>query len=577
MRRAGGNRAVCTTAFPRFLSQAHAGYAVVAVLAIDTFLVLTACRALDDNMLTSWRWVFSAVHPTAVTPVLAAGIALAYALSRVSLPERFFAPFLFFTSFIAATLFWRTPEVIVDASRYFTQARHLEAYGVGYFFAEWGRGIAAWTDMPLVPFLYGVIFKVFGEARVYIQLFTTLLFAATVVLTYRIGRELWSETAGFYGGLFLLAIPYLFTQVPLMLVDVPTMFFVTLALYSFLLALTRGGVRYGALAAVALCLALFSKYSAVLVLPVLGVALFVCLRDGPVTRRAVLRRAGAVVLVAGLLAGAVVAAKLDVISGQVELLRHYQQPGLSRWGESFYSTLLFQVHPFLTVAALYSLYAAMKRRDARYAVACSFVLLMVVLQVERIRYVMMAFPALALMASYGLQEIRDGKLRRFIALSAVASSLTIALFAYTPFLQGISAANVKNAGEYVNATGSGPIEVVALPARGAADINPAIAVPILDLFTARDIIYRYDRPSPGTTGSATSSLRFTWEYRNPAYYAPSDEVPANTVVVISGSPDEPLPGSIAERISTYRLSKAFTASTGIFRYQTIVRVYEKEE
>ena len=93
--------------------------------------------------------------------------------------------------------FWKVPEVIVDASRYFTQAKHLDVYGIGYFLREWGRDINIWTDMPLIPFLYGLIFKLFGESRIYIQAFTTLLFSLTVVLTYNIGKTLWDETVGF--------------------------------------------------------------------------------------------------------------------------------------------------------------------------------------------------------------------------------------------------------------------------------------------------------------------------------------------------------------------------------------------
>ena len=100
----------------------------------------------------------------------------------------------------------------MDASRYFTQAKHLDVYGIEYFLREWGRDINIWTGHAPHSFLYGLIFKLFGESRIYIQAFTTLLFSSTVVLTYNIGKTLWDETVGFYGGLLLLGIPYLFSQ-----------------------------------------------------------------------------------------------------------------------------------------------------------------------------------------------------------------------------------------------------------------------------------------------------------------------------------------------------------------------------
>jgi 4-amino-4-deoxy-L-arabinose transferase-like glycosyltransferase len=145
-------------------------------------------------------------------------------LSRLSLGERYPSFLLFGSSFAVSACFWSEPEVIVDASRYFAEAKYLELYGVGFFLREWGRAIAVWTDLPVVPFFYGLVFKVFGESRLYIQIFTSLLFSLSAVLTSQVGKKLWDEDTGFYAGLLLLGIPYLYS-VPLMLVDVPSMFF----------------------------------------------------------------------------------------------------------------------------------------------------------------------------------------------------------------------------------------------------------------------------------------------------------------------------------------------------------------
>ncbi|MEJ2324977.1 MAG: glycosyltransferase family 39 protein [Nitrospirota bacterium] len=199
-------------------------YLSAALLAFAVFFALYALRFVDDNRLTSWAMVFRGVDVMGLLPVLALGSFAAYVLSG----RRFGPVALGIGSFLAAMLFWREPEMLVDASRYFTQAKHLELYGPGYFLEHWGRGIEAWTDLPLVPFLYGLSFKVFGESRVTIQVLTTLMFSSTVVLTSLIGRDFWDETTGDLGGAFLMAMPYLYTQVPQVLVDVPSMFFVTL-------------------------------------------------------------------------------------------------------------------------------------------------------------------------------------------------------------------------------------------------------------------------------------------------------------------------------------------------------------
>ncbi|MEK9145679.1 MAG: glycosyltransferase family 39 protein, partial [Elusimicrobiota bacterium] len=282
---------------------------------------------LDDNRLTSWRWVFAAADVFWITPVLAAGLFLAAILVRAPFPGRRPAGALFLCSFAVAAVSWGEPEVIVDASRYFTQAKHLELYGLEYFLREWGGQIAAWTDLPLIPLLYGLVFRFAGEDRIYIQIFTTLLFSASVVLTYLIGRTLWDETTGFYAGALLLGMPYLLAQVPLMLVDVPAMFFLLLAVFTTLTALERGGPGHLALASVAVALAFWTKYSAWLFLSVLPVVVAVRFKD---RSHPALVRAGVLIMISMVLIGATLLPVLEVVGAQLRLLQSYQLPGLAR-------------------------------------------------------------------------------------------------------------------------------------------------------------------------------------------------------------------------------------------------------
>lgn len=564
-------------------------FAAVTLLAVGVFLLLAANRGLDNNSLVSWRWVFALVSPGSVLLPICLLVAGSYWFAKRFDCERYAAPILFVAAFAVGTLFWRIPEVIVDASRYFTQAKYLELYGAGYFLREWGLNIFAWTDMPLIPFVYGVIFKVFGESRLYIQVFTTMLYASTVVLTYQVGKMLWDKSTGFLGGLLLLGMPYLFTQVPLMLVDIPAMFFLMLAVFLFIKALTQGGTALIALSGLAIWAAVLTKYSNVLMLSVLPVALVVLLvakrTRGEVLPgwpglstapglREMLFRGAAVALVASVLIGVVVAWKYEIFAAQAGLLMDYQRPGLKRWGESHVSTFLFQVHPFVTGAALLSVYAAVKKRDLRFVVVGWLVAVVLLLQIERIRYMISVLPMLALMAAYGLQVIRSVELRRYVALCAVASSLSIGLFAYLPFMERISAANLKAAGEYLNASGAKNIKVVTVPAGEASEVNPAVAVPLLDLFV--DGAIRYDaepaRPLPKST--LTSSLRFTWEHKNPEYYSDDQSGADHAVVVISDDRGMSLTDAAGGGLVGYRRAKTFDDGIGFFRYQTVVEVYE---
>ncbi|MCL5024621.1 MAG: glycosyltransferase family 39 protein [Nitrospirae bacterium] len=555
----------------------------ISLLALCTFPALFAFRRLDDNRLTSWQWVFGGTNSATVFLILVGAVMLAVLVSRVSFPLGSPPALLFLSSFCVAALFWREPEVIVDASRYFTQAKHLEVYGVGYFLREWGRGIFAWTDLPLVPFLYGLVFRFFGESRLLIQIFTTFLFSMTVVLTYLTGKELWGEETGILGGSLLLGMPYLLTQVPLILVDVPTMFFLMLAVYAFLRALERGGLMI-VVASLSLFLALLSKYSTwpmLSVLVIIGIVFLV--EDSRHDRSSGARRAGrrqyiertaAVIAITLVMAAAVVLFKHREFAEQIGLLMSFQGPGLRKWGETFTSTFLFQIHPFISAAALFSFFAAVRKRDFKYAIVCWLFVLLVLFQVKRIRYSIPLFPMIALMASYGLQYITDKEVRRFVVLCAVMSSLIVAYFGYLPFLEKVSMVNLETAGKFLNGGSCKSVEVFVLPQK-AAGLNPSIAVPLLDLFTAKQIIYRHEAPASALgKEEETSPLRFTWEYRNPPYYRDeggrSEGVP---VVVISAEPGEALPATVKQRLNGYRLAREFDVNEGIFAFRTVVSVY----
>lgn len=580
-------------------------FLLVSLLAVLIFVLLFTFRSADDNRLTSWQWVFDGGRAEAAFIALFVGVSLALFI-KVSFSPRFPSLILFLFSFFTAAFFWVEPEVIVDASRYFTQAKHLEMYGIGYFFGEWGKTVQSWTDLPLVPFLYGVIFRFIGESRLYIQVLITFLFSMTVVLTHLTGKELWDEDTGMMGGAFLLGMPYLFTQVPLTLVDVPTMFFLTLSIYTFIRGMKRGGWMM-ALSSFSLFLAFFSKYSTWPMLSVVAVIFLVFLKEAPpleregeggvaeareggteeaykrggagysgtVGRKAVLSRGLMITGLALLMAGGFVFYKYDIFSEQISLLFQFQKPGLRKWGESFTSTFLFQIHPFVTLSALFSFYVAFRKKDIRYAIISWLVVLLVAFQLRRIRYSLPLFPMIALMASYGLEYFKDKEIRRFVVLCAVVSSLSVSLFGYLPFLQRISTVNLKTAGEFLNTTDGKMVEVFIFPGKDPA-LNPAVAVPLLDLFTKKRIVYRYEPITPPDGEEAKNGpLRFTWEYKNPPYYHGSGyREESVTVVIISGAPYEALPKDVEERMKGYRLSREFNVYEGIFAHRTIVTVYQ---
>jgi len=544
---------------------------VVGLLASLSVALLFVLRAADDNRLVSWQWVFGASDLPVVMAIVALALLAAYGASRVVWNGPLAVALVAACGALASLPFWSVPEVIVDAARYFVQAKHLALYGVGHFLSEWGGAIPAWTDLPLVPFFYGLLFRMAGETRAAAQVFNTLLFAATLALTCGIGKALWDRSTGCVAAVLLLGMPYLFTQVPLLLTDVPSMFFVTLAAFATLAAVQRGGAwRLGA-AVAALVLALLSKYSAWIAF---AFPLAFALSCGAGSRRDAARRAGAITLGAALVAAGFLLWKADVIAEQIALLGGYQVPALGRWQESAVSTFLFQIHPFVTLAAAGSVALAIAKRDARLAAIAAIALLALLLGGRRIRYLVIVMPLLALMAAYGLRALRDARMRQFIASCAAASAIAVALSGYLPFLRGSSAANLVKAGPLLDALAGDTVEVIVLPSAASA-VNPAVAVPLLDLSTHKRLVYRRDlSPSapPGREARETSPLRFTWEMPDAPFFlgAPAGRAP---VVLVTGAADQALPGAAATRLAGYVEAGRLLRSDGVFRFQTLVRIY----
>lgn len=559
--------------------------AAVPLASVLLYAGLYGLRQFDDNRLTSWRWVFDHVDVLPVALAICACAILAALVSAYRTPTPRVIAVL---AFVLGAFFWGQPEVIVDVSRYFTQAKHLSQYGVIYYLAEWGGAIEPWTDMPLVPFIFGMGFKIFGESRLVVQILTTSAFAGTVWLTALSAGDLFDregeeDISSMSAGL-LLAIPYLYTQVPMMLVDVACMFFLVLGFFSFQRALGRGGWGYIAFASVSIFFMLISKYSQWMLASVYLMLFLLKLKEADglsekpdklserPDRQEVFRRGMAVAIFTSLMFGAFLLSYLDVVRAQMELLVSYQKPGLRRWGESFISTFIFQTHPFVSFGAIVSAVIAFKRRDWRWVVVAWLVMLMFVMRIERIRYMVPLFPMLAIAAAYGVNVIGHGRIRRLVVTVAVFCSFALASSAFMPYLKTNNLVNLMEAGRFLNQKDASLVQVYAFPQK--SEINPAVAVPILDLYTDAPVEYLYDlRPLLHMEKIETSPFRFTWTYANPGYYDHRAERKPSDLAVISFWSDE----KNRSRLPVgYSLVNRFETSEGIFRFKPYVSLYERK-
>ena len=545
-------------------------YLLVSFLTLVVMPILYILRFLDDNTLTSWRWVFTGTSPVILFLYLMPLLLLAVWLSRSAIPDRYPSLFLFSAGFVTAAFLWNEPEMLLDASRYFLQAKYFSENGLGFFLKEWGHAIAPWTDLPLMPFLYGLLFKLFGEFRFAVQVLNSLLFALSLVLTCHVGKILWDDETGFHAGLLLLGIPYLPTQVPLMLVDIGTMFFMVLTVFTFIKSMQQGGPLWLGVSAISIVCALSVKFSTWPMLAgVLPIIAGVHLRKRPAV---IIRRALIITISAAILWSVLFFSKYDVIREQMVILGTFQREGLKRWQEGYISTFFFQIHPFITMAALYGIYRAVRNRDIRFLVAACCIGFVFPLQIKRIRYILPLLPLVTLMAAYGLNGIRDPALKRFCSYCAVLSAMVVLFGGYKPFLQRTSMMNLKEAGQYLNTLPFDTVDVLLLPQHESAGSTAAV-LPILDLYTSRQLRLSRQWPelSPENQSKKSSSLRFTWELTRPPFYPLAEPNGTNPLLIISSRDPFELPNQMVQQKNKGSVEKFYQQSQ-VFRYRTIVTV-----
>ena len=536
-------------------------------------LFLYTFRTFDNNRLVSWYWGFSQEQLFAMLALLSVLLALFLIAAKLQWRVPVNIVFLSIVAFFLTIPFWQTPEVIIDNARYFTQAKYLELYGAGYFFREWGGTIFAWTDLPLIPFIYGVMFNAFGEYREVIQVLGSLFFVGTMALTYALGKILWSHHHGMVAATLLLGIPYLYTQIPLMMVDIPAMFFLTLAVLTAVLAIKEGGYGHVFIAAIAIVLALFTKYSVWIFLSVVPLVVFA--QPQHLWRQSVIRLSK-IIFFATVLWCLVLSWYYPALFEQITILLDYQWRALDGWQESYVSTFMFHIHPLISMAAIIALFIAIKRGDRKFLIVSWMLMLVVLMDIQRIRYLLVVFPMLALMAGYALVQIPNTQLKNYIVSGVVLTSYIIALSLSAGFLQSNSANNLKSAGTYLNTLDVNPVEVMVLPQQRSV-VNPQVALATLDYHTEKTLVYTGNHVVNTNLGFdiSQSPVRFTWEYSVPAYYHSSHQLDQTlkALAVIYSDKEQLVTDDLQSRLEGYQLLKQYQSVTGVFKYKTLVNLY----
>ncbi|HYC21391.1 MAG TPA: glycosyltransferase family 39 protein [Candidatus Bathyarchaeia archaeon] len=285
---------------------------------------------------------------------------------------------------------------------------------------------------PLVPILFGIAMRVFGARLVVARLVAVLFSTLTVVVAARIANQLYGPATALRAGLMLLSFP-LFVRIGGSAMNDPvvTCFAVLSVLLAIGLAREPAGARRaeGALLGLTLGVGLVSKYTMVLVCPVVVGILAV---SGQLRRRA------PAVLVAFLVAGAilatwlVVATRIGVLGPQLAWLK--TGAGVATHSKRHYAldALLTKVPSAVGVYNLplvaLGVLAIARRRERPGFVLVLWIGLVAVplaLTLPDNRYFLPAFPALAIVAARGLEGLPDGRAEAIVLALVLCAAVVI--------------------------------------------------------------------------------------------------------------------------------------------------------
>jgi len=227
---------------------------------------------------------------------------------------------------------------------------------------------------------------------------------------------------------------------------------------------------------------------------------------------------------------------------------------------------------------LISLGLAVKTKDTKYFLIALPVLVFLLLGIERARYLIVLFPFIALLAAFGLRYFQDLFIKKYIVASAVYVSILITLGLSIPFLASMGSANIKAAGKYIDSLHVNVV-LVLVSEQERSSINPEVSIPLLDYYTDTNINHYFTDNKNNYKQSVrqTSPLRFTWQLK-PFPYSKLEKNSINysdTIVLITTNKKQSLSSEIKQKLKEYSLKRKFLLNDGVFRYQTVVKIFQK--
>ena len=310
---------------------------------------------------------------------------------------------------------------------------------------------------PLFMWMTAASFKVFGINDFAVAFWHSIMALLTVIFTYLLGKELYNARTAFISSLILITSAQFFYMARSPLLDVPLTLFVLLSIYCFVLYEKRGSLLRFYLSPVFVALAVLTKGPVGLVIPALVIILYIFFNRVklPDIRHII---AAVILLLAITLPWFIAEYRilgqpyLDVLIGKN--VGRYLKPvdtigsEATKFGKiqpqyDFYSFLLQILILFIPWSGFFypAVYYAIKKRESLLPGVFAFAVIIffsLSLNYKISRYILPAFPAMALLTGKLISDLFDGdrtadraaKMSALMALTIVVVPLLSLAFTY---------------------------------------------------------------------------------------------------------------------------------------------------
>lgn len=287
---------------------------------------------------------------------------------------------------------------------------------------------------PMAKFIYALVIKIFNELTYGLGTFqvaryaSALMGALTCAIVFLIGREIYDKRTGILAGLILALLPVMVAHSQIAALDSPLTMFFSLAIFLFLIAMKTGDRRYYVAAAVAMGLTIDTKLNGALVLPIAALmyVIYIYTAKKPLVPKALLKPAlefVAIVAATTVLLWPWLWADFgtlvhDPLKPLITTLSHWNYTpheyflGVLQQAPIYYLPVYFLVTTPLLVLALCAIggYYTIKGRDPYHLGILLWLIIpfsygLFALVQDGTRYIVMIFPAVALLGAFGLSTM----------------------------------------------------------------------------------------------------------------------------------------------------------------------------